>query len=91
VAVRAGERVELDRHAFRFDGVPRLRGPNYVADRATGTVCEDDRPLAVLHPEKRAYASGGQVMTEAAMERGLTRDLYVALGEPLGGEAWALR
>lgn len=91
VAVRAGERVELDRHAFRFDGVQRLRGPNYVADRATVTVFEDGRPLAVLHPEKRAYASGGQVMTEAAMERGLTRDLYVALGEPLGGEAWALR
>jgi cytochrome c-type biogenesis protein CcmF len=30
-------------------------------------------------------------MTEAAIERGVTRDLYVALGEPLGNGAWALR
>jgi len=45
----------------------------------------------VMHPEKRAYASGGQVMTEAAIARGFTRDLYVALGEPLGDGAWALR
>ena len=46
----------------------------------------------MLHPEKRAYASGGQVMTEAGdRRRGFTRDLYVALGEPLGGDAWALR
>ena len=44
-----------------------------------------------MHPEKRAYASGGQVLTEAAIKRGVTRDLYVALGEPLGGDAWALR
>ena len=45
-----------------------------------------------MHPEKRAYAAGGQVMTEAALDGGLTRDLYVALGEPVnqtGG--WALR
>jgi len=44
-----------------------------------------------MHPEKRAYASGGQVMTEAAIDPGFTRDLYVALGEPLGNGAWALR
>jgi cytochrome c-type biogenesis protein CcmF len=46
----------------------------------------------VLHPEKRGYASGGQIMTEAAIEPGLARDLYVALGEPLGaGGRWAVR
>jgi len=44
-----------------------------------------------MHPEKRAYASGGQVMTEAAIARGVIRDLYVALGEPLGNDSWALR
>ncbi len=46
----------------------------------------------MLHPEKRAYASGGQVMTEAALDGGLSRDLYVALGEPLDQNGtWALR
>jgi cytochrome c-type biogenesis protein CcmF len=47
--------------------------------------------LGTMHPEKRSYASGGQVMTEAAIAPGITRDLYVALGEPLGGGSWAVR
>ena len=92
VALRPGQSVELARHAFRFDGVRRHVGPNYVADIGTVTVLRDDAPVAVLHPEKRAYASGGQVMTEAGIDSGVARDLYVALGEPLGASgAWAVR
>jgi cytochrome c-type biogenesis protein CcmF len=46
----------------------------------------------VLHPEKRAYASGGNVLTEAAIDGGATRDLYVALGDAIDGKgSWALR
>ena len=44
-----------------------------------------------MHPERRAYASGGQVMTEGAIDAGFSRDLYVALGEDLGNGSWALR
>jgi cytochrome c-type biogenesis protein CcmF len=91
IAVAQGQTVELGRYAFRFDGAERYQGPNYQADRGTVTVFQNDAPLTVMHPEKRAYASGGQVMTEAAIEPGFSRDLYVALGEPLGGNAWALR
>lgn len=91
LAVAPGQTVELGRYSFRFDGATHSQGPNYEADRGTVTVLENGRPLTVMHPEKRAYASGGQVMTEAAIARGVTRDLYVALGEPLGNDAWALR
>jgi cytochrome c-type biogenesis protein CcmF len=91
VAVMQGQSVELGRYAFRFDGAERYQGPNYTGDRGTVTVFRNDAPLTVLHPEKRAYASGGQVMTEAAIDPGFTRDLYVAMGEPLGGGSWALR
>ncbi|MFD0738019.1 heme lyase CcmF/NrfE family subunit [Lysobacter koreensis] len=91
LAVAQGQTVELGRYAFRFDGVSHRIGPNFEADRGTVTVFENDQPLTVMHPEKRTYASGGQVMTEAAIDPGVTRDLYVALGEPLGGGAWALR
>jgi cytochrome c-type biogenesis protein CcmF len=31
------------------------------------------------------------VMTEAAIDAGLSRDLYVALGEPVGDGAWSVR
>ncbi len=91
VALKPGESVALGRDAFRFEGVQRLQGPNYIADRGTVQMLRDDVPVAILHPEKRSYASGGQVMTEAAIEPGLLGDRYVALGESLGGDAWAVR
>jgi cytochrome c-type biogenesis protein CcmF len=91
VALKPGQTVELGRHAFRLGPVERVQGPNYIADRGTVEVLEGDERVATLHPEKRSYASGGQVMTEAGIEPGIARDLYVALGEPLGGGAWAVR
>ncbi|ROU05966.1 heme lyase CcmF/NrfE family subunit [Lysobacter enzymogenes] len=91
VALAPGKSLDLGRYSFRFDSVKHSVGPNYEADYGTVTVFDGDRQLTVLHPEKRAYASGGQVMTEAAIARGVARDLYVALGEPLGDGAWAVR
>ena len=86
-----GQTHEIGRYAFRFDGVERVPGPNYMADRGSVQVFRDDRPLTLLHPEKRAYASGGQVMTDAGIHAGVTADIFVALGEPLGGDSWAVR
>ena len=91
LAVALNQRVELGGYSFRFEGVQHRMGSNFEADRGTVTVFDGDKVLTVMHPEKRTYASGGQVMTEAAIDGGITRDLYVALGEPLGGGAWALR
>jgi cytochrome c-type biogenesis protein CcmF len=44
-----------------------------------------------MHPEKRVYQARGSMMTEADIDAGLFRDLYVALGEPLTDGAWAVR
>ena len=68
-----------------------LRGPNYIAERGHVQVLSDGQPLILLNPEKRAYASGGQVMTEAGISPGLFGDIYVALGESLGNDARAVR
>ena len=91
MAVKPGQTVELGGYGFRFEGVDETQGPNYVSDRGHVQVLRGDRALIRLHPEKRAYASGGQVMTEAGIRPGLFGDVYVALGEPLGNGAWALR
>jgi cytochrome c-type biogenesis protein CcmF len=91
LALAPGQSVTLGAHAFRFEGVQRHVGPNYVADTGSVQVSRDGVALGTMHPEKRSYASGGQVMTEAAIAPGITRDLYVALGEPLGGGSWAVR
>ncbi|TAA19976.1 heme lyase CcmF/NrfE family subunit [Pseudoxanthomonas winnipegensis] len=91
VALRPGQTVEVGHYGFTFEGVQESRGPNYVADRGTLQLTRRDAPLQTLHPEKRAYASGGQVMTESAVRPGVLGDVYVALGEPLGNGAWAVR
>jgi cytochrome c-type biogenesis protein CcmF len=92
IAASAGEEIVIADYAFRFAGVRKVQGPNYQADQGEVTVLREGKVIAVLRPEKRAYASGGQVMTEAAIAPALSRDLYVALGESLGSpDSWALR
>ncbi len=91
IAMKPGQTLTLGRDAFRFEGVERVQGPNYMASRGTVRLLRDDTLVATMHPEKREYASGGQVMTEAAIRPGVARDVFVALGEPLGGGAWAVR
>ena len=86
-----GESVELGGYRFQFDGAAHHEGPNFISDRGTVRVFEDERQIAVLHPEKRLYTVQQSVMTEAGIDAGLTRDLFVALGEPLEQGAWAVR
>ena len=91
VRLAPGEAYELAGYHFELLGVDAIPGPNYEAQRALIEVRRDGERVALLAPEKRVYRSQGQAMTEAAVDVGLTRDLYVALGEPLDGGAWALR
>jgi cytochrome c-type biogenesis protein CcmF len=86
-----GDRLSVSGYEFSFDSLDSVQGPNYVASRAQISAYKNDRLVAVLHPEKRNYSARNQVMTEAALDPGLTRDLYVSLGEPLKGDAWAIR
>ncbi|MDP6791840.1 MAG: heme lyase CcmF/NrfE family subunit [Arenicellales bacterium] len=87
-----GETYTIGGYTFRFDGINQQRGPNYLADTGTITVLRDNQLETVLNPEKRTYLVQQMPMTEAAIDAGLTRDLYVALGEPLGdGSSWAVR
>ena len=92
VAAKPGQSFHMRGYEFRFDGVARVQGPNYQADRATVRVSRSGNPVATMLPEKRAYASGGSIMTEADIHGALHRDLYVALGDSLGPDgSWALR
>ncbi|WP_373186110.1 heme lyase CcmF/NrfE family subunit [Halopseudomonas sp.] len=86
-----GDQVELGGYRFVFEGTEHYEGSNWQADRATMVVFRDDRQIAVLRPDKRLYTVKNQVMTEAAIDAGFTRDLFVAMGEPLEGDAWAMR
>ncbi len=83
--------VEVGGHRFELTEVAKVKGPNYTADRGEVKVYRGDELEVVLHPENRNYLSGGNPMTEAAIDAGFLRDLYVALGDELDSTAWSVR
>nr|VFJ43014.1 MAG: cytochrome c-type biogenesis protein CcmF [Candidatus Kentron sp. DK] len=96
VRMAPGDTKTLAGYEFTFHGVVEAVGPNYLARRGTIRVSREGREIARLEPEKRVYLGRNMPMTEAAIDPGLARDIYVALGEPLeeGDEengAWAVR
>ncbi|MCE5182698.1 MAG: heme lyase CcmF/NrfE family subunit [Betaproteobacteria bacterium] len=91
VRMNEGDTAALRGYTFLFKGTKGLEGPNYKAARGTLEVTRDGKPVATLYPEKRTYSASGMPFTESAIDYGLTRDLYVALGEPLDGGAWSVR
>ena len=86
------EKFVLGEYSFEFKGVISKPGPNYQAQKGFLTVSKDDQLVATMYPEKRIYRVQKSPMTEAAIDAGITRDLFIALGEPRGaGGAWSLR
>ncbi|MRV74426.1 heme lyase CcmF/NrfE family subunit [Duganella sp. FT92W] len=90
-SVRVGATVQAGELAYRFTAMERHDGANYVAARATFEVWRGAERIAVLQPEKRYYPVQQAPMTEAAIDRGWTRDLYVSLGEPAADGGWQVR
>lgn len=86
-----GESTELGGYVFVFESAKHYEGPNFTSDRGTVRVLHNGAQITELHPEKRLYSVQQSMMTEAGIDAGFSRDLYVALGEPLGNGAWAVR
>ena len=91
VRMTPGETISLANYQFEFVTIEPYEGPNYIADQATVLVTKKNSKIALLKPQKRRYFSSGQTMTEASIDSAIFRDLYIALGEPLQGDAWAIR
>jgi cytochrome c-type biogenesis protein CcmF len=85
------DRVTLQNYEFVFKGVSEFTGPNYTADIGHVDAYQDGKKVASLAAEKRFYPVQRNVMTEAGIDSGLTRDLFVALGEQLNNGDWSLR
>jgi cytochrome c-type biogenesis protein CcmF len=90
VRMNIGDHVELAGYRFTFQGVREIPGPNYLAGRGTIEV-EKSGSRFVLHPEKRIYNASGMPMTEAGIDYGIFRDVYVSLGEMLENGAWTVK
>ncbi len=93
VRMAPGDTVKAGDYVLRFKGVTEVPGPNYKANRGEVELTLNGQLVKVLYPEKRQYFSSTMPMTEAAIDAGLSRDIYASLGDPLdGGEgAWSVR
>jgi cytochrome c-type biogenesis protein CcmF len=87
-----GETVEVAGYQFKLLGIQSVSGPNYDAARGEFELSKNGKVLRTLEPEKRNYRSSAMPMTETAIDSGITRDVYVSMGESLDeGRAWAVR
>ncbi|MGA8009036.1 MAG: heme lyase CcmF/NrfE family subunit [Thiomonas sp.] len=91
VRMAPGDTTHIAGYTIRMRDMQVRSGPNYRAQQGAFELSHDGHLLRLLHPEKRKYFSSEMPMTEAAIDSGLWRDVYVSLGEPLQGGAWAVR
>ena len=91
VKMDVGDTVQSGPYTLEFKGVENGTGPNYTYARGTLEVRRGSEVLRTMEPEKRTFLVQTMPMTKAAIDRGLTRDLYVSLGEPVGASAWIVR
>jgi cytochrome c-type biogenesis protein CcmF len=91
VKMQAGMTTELGDYTFRMVRIYERTGPNYIAARADVEVLKGGEVIKVLHPEKRVYNVQQMPMTEAAIDYGITGDLYVSLGEAIDQDTWLVR
>ncbi|MGF1749467.1 MULTISPECIES: heme lyase CcmF/NrfE family subunit [Vibrio] len=92
VRLAPGEHYQINDYDFYFKGLRDHDGPNYDGYIADFEITKDGNYVNTLHAEKRFYRTAKSMMTEAAIDRGVTRDLYIAMGEQLDdGRSWAIR
>ncbi len=91
VSMKVGDEQTMAGYAWRLVDLRPIEGPNYNGHEARFEVRREGRLVTELTPEKRLYLVRGMPMSEAGIDAGFTRDLYVSVGEPLGGGAWSFR
>ena len=91
IPLQRAQSAHAGAYEFVFQGVEPRKGPNYEATRGTIEVRHGEDMVTILHPEKRTYLVQRNPMTESDIDASLSRDLYVALGEDVGNNAWSVR
>lgn len=89
--MQVGQTLEMAPYHFTLKSLTPIREPNFIADQADIEVQKNGEFLEMLYPQKRRYLARGDVMTEVALDAGLFRDIYIAMGEKLSEDTWAMR
>jgi cytochrome c-type biogenesis protein CcmF len=91
VALKPGGSFAIAGYDFKFVNAVDVRGPNYDAVEALVEVTRGGKPVAILKPQKRHFWVQQTDNSQAAISVNWARDLFVAMGNPLGNNAWSMR
>ncbi|WP_298233882.1 heme lyase CcmF/NrfE family subunit [uncultured Azohydromonas sp.] len=91
LSLRPGESGRAGAYVLRLVDTRQERGPNYLAAQARFELLREGRVVAELRPEKRFYVARQMPMTEAAIDRGFTRDVYLSIAEITPDQRWIVR
>ncbi|MEP7083887.1 MAG: cytochrome c-type biogenesis CcmF C-terminal domain-containing protein, partial [Betaproteobacteria bacterium] len=91
VRIAIGQSVEAGPYRIEFKKTGDVEGPNYDGISGRFEITRAGAPVAVMEPEKRFYKATRQTMTEAAIDHGLTRDIYLSLGNLIDDKTWEVR
>ncbi|MEI4263573.1 heme lyase CcmF/NrfE family subunit [Roseovarius sp. D0-M9] len=89
--VNIGDSFDLAGYTITLEDVRRSEGPNYETTIADMRLSRNGETIGVLQPEKRFYPVAEMPTTEAAIDIGFLRDVYVVIGDPQEGGGWAVR
>ncbi|KAF0171710.1 MAG: cytochrome c-type bioproteinis protein CcmF [Rhodobacteraceae bacterium] len=89
--VKLGESFALGPYEVTLQAVNEVEGPNYSSTMADMLISLNGAEVALLHPEKRVYPVQAMPTTEAAIDQGLFRDLYLVIGDPQDAGGYAVR
>ncbi len=91
VKMSVGNTVTIGSYTIRLDALKEMEGPNYTGVEGSMAILVDGEEVDRMFPQKRLYTVQQMAMTEAAIDTGFTRDLYISLGEPLSDGSWVVR
>lgn len=91
VKMGLNDKVEISGYQIEFLGIKKVEGQNYSADQGQMKLYKNNQYIGLMQPERRTYRVQSMGMTEAAINPGLFRDIYIALGDPLDNGAWSVR
>jgi len=90
-ALSPGQSIEVAGYTVEMEALSNVQGPNFSAIEAQIHIREDGEHVATVRPQKRQYLVQKSWMTEAGIYAGWNKDLFVALGDQLGNNAWSVR
>lgn len=91
VILSPGQSHQIGDYDFTLDKILTVQGPNYQGIQAILSVSDQGKFIGLMSPEKRFYNQGKMPIAEIALNSNLSRDLYLALAEPLNADRWILR